>query len=503
VLTKSGRLIIIAACAFVFSLILVFNLGTEFIPTLEEGLIQVQVVGAPSTSLQEMTRIMTLMQDKISKHSEVTYVLIRIGRPEAGSHPHPVNTAEIMVGLLPYDEWSGGRDKQDLIEDIRHDLDFYPGLQFHIAQPIQNEFDELLSGVKAELAVKLYGEDMTILRRQGEEIKAIMSGVRGIADLSLEQSYGQPQIVVDVDVNKASRYGLSVDDVLELVELGIGGEVVGQVYERVRRFGIFIRLDEPYRRDVEKLSQLMIKSPDGKLVPISSVADIREEIGPIQINREKNQRRIVVQANIEGRDMGSVVSDIQNELSENLNLPPGYFIEYGGQFKNQQRAMARLAIIVPITLSIIFLLLYMAFNSIRHAILIYANIPFALIGGVLALFLSGQYLSVPASVGFITLFGIAVLNGVVMISYFNDLKSRGLPLGQVVMEGSILRLRPVLMTALTTMIGLVPLLFSQGIGSEVQRPLATVVVGGLFTSTALTLFLLPVLYNAVERRWGK
>ncbi|MBU1881622.1 CusA/CzcA family heavy metal efflux RND transporter, partial [bacterium] len=496
---NKGRMVVIAALlALLISLMLIPNLGTEFIPTLEEGSIQVQVVGAPSTSLEEMTRIMALMQDKVAQHAEVTYVLIRIGRPEAGSHPHPVNTAEIMVGLKPYGQWSGGRDKQDLIADLRIDLESYPGLQFHIAQPIQNEFDELLSGVKAELAVKVYGDDMTILRQKGEEIKALMSAVEGITDLSVEQSFGQPQIVVEVDVPKASRYGLNVDDVMEMVELGIGGEVIGQVYENVRRFGIFVRLDEPYRKDVEKISQLMINTPEGKLIPISSVAEIREEIGPIQINREKNQRRVVVQANIEGRDLGGVVSDIQHQLSANLDLPSGYFIEYGGQFKNQQRAMARLGIIVPITLFLIFLLLYSAFGSIRHALLIYANIPFALIGGVLALFISGQYLSVPASVGFIALFGIAVLNGVVMVSYFNDLKKRGLPLDQVVMEGSILRMRPVLMTAMTTMIGLVPLLFSGGLGSEVQRPLATVVVGGLFTSTALTLYLLPLLYKVIE-----
>lgn len=493
---------ILTFAALFLSLALIPFLGTEFIPTLEEGSIQVQVVGAPSTSLGEMTRIMDLTREKISKHWEVTYVLIRIGRPEAGSHPHPVNTAEIMVGLKPYDEWPGNRSKQDLIEGIRHDLDSYPGLQFHIAQPIQNEFDELLSGVKAELAVKLYGEDMTLLRRKGEEIKSIMSGVKGIADLSLEQSFGQPQVVVDVDVEKTARYGLSVDDVLELVELGIGGEVIGQVYEGVRRFGIFVRLDEPYRRDVEKISQLMINTPEGRLVPISSVAEIREEIGPIQINREKNQRRIVVQANVEGRDMGSVVAEIKKQLSHNLDLPPGYFIEYGGQFKNQQRAMARLAIIVPVTLLIIFILLYSAFNSLRHAVLIYLNIPFALIGGIVGLYISGQYLSVPASVGFIALFGVAVLNGVVMISYFNDLRRQGMPIQEVIIKGAMLRVRPVLMTALVAMLGLIPLLISRGIGSEVQRPLATVVVGGLFTSTALTLFLLPILYRSVERRWG-
>ena len=485
----------ISVTALIVSIALIPFLGTEFIPTLEEGMIQIRVDSAPSTSLEEMTTIMEIFQEKITKYSEVTYVLTRIGRPEAGSHPHPVNSAEIMVGLLPYDEWDKGRSKQDLINDLREDLEMYPGIRIIIAQPIQNMFDELLSGVKAELAVKLYGEDLNLLRNLGNEVKEEMSQVVGITDLSVEQSFGQPQIVIEVDPKKAGRLGLSTNDILKVVEIGIGGEIFGQIYEKNRRFGILVRLDEKYRNDIEAISNLMIHSEDGVLVPLSSVAAIKETIGPIQITRENNQRRIAIQSNIEGRDIGSVVKELRKRIDENVDLPPGYFIEYGGQFENQQRAMTRLGIIVPITMLIIFLLLYSAFGSFKSAVLIYLNIPFALIGGVFALFISGQYLSVPASVGFIALFGVAVQNGVVLVSYFNRLYLRDIVLEKVILEGALLRLNPVIMTALTTMLGLTPLVLSQGIGSEVQRPLATVVIGGLFTSTILTLIILPVLYK--------
>lgn len=491
-----------ALVLFLLTLLLVPKLGTEFIPTLEEGSIQVGVAGVPSTSLREMTRILQFQSEKIVKYPEVTDVVTRIGRPEAGSHPHPTNTAEIHIELKPFDEWAKGRTKQDLVNDIRRDLENYPGVQISISQPIQNMFDELISGVKAELAIKLYGENMDELRKKGEEIKDVLTAIPGITDLAMEQSFGQPAVQIDVDALAAARYGLAVDDVLQAVELGVGGEEVGQVFQTTRRFGILLRFDERFRHDTEAIGNIMIRSPEGALIPISDVAEINEVIGPIQINREKNQRRIVIQANVEGRDLGGVVGEIQGKIKENIKLSPGYFIEYGGQFENQRRAMTRLAIIVPVTLIVIFLLLYTAFNSLRHATLICLNVPFALIGGILGLYLSGQYLSVPASIGFIALFGVAVLNGVVLVSFLNRLRQTGLSLERVVVEGVLMRVRPVSMTALVTMLGLVPLLFSTGIGAEVQRPLATVVVGGLFTSTTLTLYLLPLLYRMFEEKWG-
>ncbi|MBT3232762.1 MAG: efflux RND transporter permease subunit [Calditrichaeota bacterium] len=503
IIAKPLMVILPSVIALGISLLLIPHLGTEFIPTLEEGAISVQVIAAPSTSLEEMTRILEIQQEKMAKHQEVTYCVTLIGRPEAGSHPHPVNTAHIQLGLIPFKEWDSGRTKQDLINEIRVELEAYPGIQIAVSQPIQNMFDELLSGVKAELAIKLFGEDLEVLRTKGDEIKNLLGNVEGIADLSLEQSFGQPQVQIDVDNEIAARYGLGVDDIMETIEIGIGGEVIGQVYQQTRRFGILVRYDDRFRDDVDAIGNIRIHTSSGSFVPLSTVAKISEVLGPIQINREKNQRRIVVQANVEGRDLGSVVNEMQAVLKENLELPPGYFIEYGGQFENQRRAMARLGIIVPLTMLIIFILLFSAFNNMRHAILIYLNIPFALIGGVLALYITGQYLSVPASIGFIALFGNAVQNGIVMVSYFNDLRKKGLPLNEVILKGAVLRVRPVSMTALTTILGLVPLLIATGIGSEIQRPLAIVVVGGLLTSTTLTLYLLPSLYGIIERKWGK
>ena len=502
VIAKPSMVILPSLLALVVSILLIPHLGTEFIPTLEEGAISVQVIAAPSTSLKEMTRILEIQQEKMAKHKEVTYCVTLIGRPEAGSHPHPVNTAHIQLGLKPFSEWDSGRTKQDLINELRVELEAYPGIQIAVSQPIQNMFDELLSGVKAELAIKLFGEDLEILRSKGDEIKSLLGNVAGIADLSVEQSFGQPQVQIDVDNEAAARYGLGVDDIMETIEIGIGGEVIGQVYQQTRRFGILVRYDERFRDDVDAIGNIRIHTPNGSFVPLSAVAEIRQVLGPIQINREKNQRRIVIQANVEGRDLGSVVSEIQTVLKDELELPPGYFIEYGGQFENQRRAMARLGIIVPLTMFIIFILLFSAFNNMRHALLIYLNIPFALIGGILALYFTGQYLSVPASIGFIALFGNAVQNGIVMVSYFNELRKKGLPLNEVILQGSILRVRPVSMTALTTILGLVPLLIATGIGAEVQRPLAIVVVGGLLTSTTLTLYLLPSLYSIIERKWG-
>lgn len=489
--------------ALIMSLVLIPFLGTEFVPTLEEGSLQIGVIGSPSTSLEEMTRIMEIQTEKVSRYDEVTEVVTRIGRPETGSHPHPVNTAEIHVELKPFEEWRQGRNKQDLIRNIRRDLESYPGIQISISQPIQNMFDELISGVKAELAIKIYGEDMDVLRKKGKEIQELVSTISGVADLSLEQSFGQPQVQIDVNREKAFRSGLGIDDILETIELGVGGRVISQVYQQTRRFGIHIRFDEKYRSDIEAIGNIRIRTSSGALIPLSDIAGINEVIGPIQINREKNQRRAVLQANVEDRDLGSAVKDIQEIIDQNKDLQAGYFVEYGGQFENQRRAMTRLSIIVPITMLLIFILLYSAFNNFRHTVLIYLNIPFALIGGILSLYISGQYLSVPASIGFIALFGNAVQNGIVMVSHFNVLRARGLSIKDVIIRGSILRLRPVSITALTTILGLAPLLLSTSIGAEVQRPLATVVVGGLLTSTTLTLFLLPVLYGVFESRWGK
>jgi cobalt-zinc-cadmium resistance protein CzcA len=492
----------LALLAFVGAISLIPSLGTEFIPTLEEGTIQINVNMAPSISLEKATETIMRLERMILEFPEVEQTISKIGRPEAGSHPHPVNSSHIQLILLPEDEWVGVESKEELVEALNAKLSEYPGVQLVFSQPIQNMFDELLSGVKTQLAVKLYGDDIEILRSKADEIRSVIEPVDGLVDLSTEQSFGQPQVQIIADRDACSRYNVNVANILEIVELAIGGEVVDQVFLNTRRFGIQVRFNERYRDDAEAIKNLMVRSSDGVLIPMSQVAEVKTVTGPIQINRENNQRRWVISANVRGRDMGGVVSDIQRLVRDHVEIPPGYYLEYGGQFENQQRAMKRLGIIVPVTLGLIFLLLYMSLGSMRSAVLIFVNVPLALIGGVFGLYITGEYLSVPASVGFIALFGIAVQNGLVLVTYINQLRARGMQQAEAIMQACSLRVRPVLMTALTTIFGLVPLLLSQGMGSEVQRPLAVVVVFGLLSSTFLTLVLIPALYGWLVPRGG-
>lgn len=491
------KLIVIAAtlAVFILSLSLVPHLGTEFIPTLEEGVIQVNVVMAPSISLEKATETIMKLERRIKMFDEVDMTVAKIGRPEAGSHPHPVNSAHIQLMLKPVKQWKNHRNKAELVESLNKSLSGYPGVQLNFSQPIQNMFDELLSGIKTQLAVKLYGDDINVLKIKAEEIKEVIEPVRGLVDLSTEQSFGQPQVQIIANREACARYGVNVSDILEVVEVAIGGETVDQVFLNTRRFGIHVRLDERHRHNTEVIGNILVHTSDGLQVPLSQVAQIKEVVGPIQINRENNQRRWVISANVRGRDMGSVVADIQKLVQSKIELPSGYYLEYGGQFENQQRAMNRLSVIVPIALSLIFFMLYMSLGSLKSASLIFVNVPLALIGGILGLYFTGEYLSVPASVGFIALFGIAVQNGLVLVSYINQLREEGHGTSEAIVEASLLRLRPVLMTALTTILGLVPLLISHGMGSEVQRPLAVVVVFGLISSTFLTLVLIPTLYQ--------
>ncbi len=495
VLRFKALVLILTVVIFIGCLFLIPHLGTEFIPTLEEGAIQINVTMAPSISLVKATETIMTLERVVMGFDGVRQTVAKIGRPEAGSHPHPVNSSHIQVLLKPQERWQEYDSKEELIEALNETLSEYPGIQLMFSQPIQNMFDELLSGVKTQLAIRLYGEDLTTLRTKAEEIKEIIQPVDGLVDLSTEQSFGQPQVQIVADREACARYGVDVSGILEVVELAIGGEVISQIYLNTRRFGIYVRYDERFRNDPESIRNLLVHSSDGVLIPLSQVAEVKTIIGPIQINREKNQRRWIISGNVRGRDMGGVVGDIRKLVKDNIDLPPGYYLEYGGQFENQERAMKRLSIIVPVTLFLIFLLLYMSFGTLRSATLIFINVPLALIGGIIGLYVTGEYLSVPASVGFIALFGIAVQNGLVLVSYINQLRDDGLPASEAVMEASLLRLRPVLMTALTTILGLVPLLLSHGIGSEVQRPLAVVVVFGLLSSTFLTLVLIPILYE--------
>ena len=487
-----------SVCALALSLFSLRSLGTEFIPTLEEGSIMIGVTMTPSISLEKGTETVLRMEQKIMKFAEVEETVSRVGRPEAGSHPHPVNYAEIHIELKPHEEWKDFSTKAELIQGLNKELGTIPGVQMNFTQPIQNAFDELISGVKTQLAIKIYGEDLQLLREKATKIRNTIDDVPGLVDLSAEQSFGQPQVQIVANRKACARYGVSVSNILEMIEMAVGGEVIDNIYLNTRRFGIHLRYQEKYRDDLEAISNMLLTTYKDELIPLGQVAEVKQVIGPIQINREKNQRRWIVQGNIRGRDMGSVVADIQKIIAEEVKLPPGYSIEYGGQFENQQRAMARLAIIVPIVIGGVFLMLWITFGSIRHAFIIIVNVPLALVGGILGLFIMREYLSVPASIGFIALFGIAVQNGMVLVSYFNDLRDRGKSVDDAVREGSLLRLRPVLMTAVTTILGLMPLLLSTGIGSKVQRPLASVVVFGLTTSTLLTLFVIPAVYGWIE-----
>jgi len=492
---KRKTVLMVVLIAFACSVSLIPLLGTEFIPTLEEGSILIGVTMAPSISLEKGTEVIQALERKIIAFDEVEEVISRIGRPEAGSHPHPVNYAEIHIELNERDTWPNYKSKKDLIEALNESLSAYPGVQLNFTQPIQNAFDELLSGIRAQVAVKLFGEDLDILRSKAQEIHNSIDNIPGLVDLAVEQSFGQPQIQIIADRQACARYGINVSKIMELVELAIGGEVIDNIYLNIRRFGIHVRYQEPYRSNPKVIEDLLVQAGDGTLVPLKQVAQIKEVVGPIQINREKNQRRWVIQGNVRGRDMGSVIADIKKRIADKVQLPAGYYVEYGGQFENQQRAMTRLSIIVPVVITLVFLVLCLTFGSIGEAMLIIINVPLALIGGVLGLYVMGEYLSVPAAVGFIALFGIAVQNGVVLVSCINLLQIQGMEMKEAIITGALQRLRPVLMTATTTVLGLLPLLLSKGIGSEVQRPLAAVVVFGLTSATLLTLFVIPAFYR--------
>ena len=484
-----------AVIAFIISVLLVPRLGTEFIPVLEEGVIQINITMAPSISLVKGTETIMKLERQIRSFREVASTIAKIGRPEAGSHPHPVNFANIQVTLKPQKEWKDYKSKAKLIAALNTMLSQYPGIQLSFTQPIQNLFDELLSGVRTQLAIKIYGDDLSVLRVKAEEIKETIEGIEGLVDLATEQSFGQPQVQIIADRDACARYGVNVSEILEIVELAIGGEVVDQIFLNTRRFGIHVRYQEPFRKSSEAIENLLVHTSEGYRIPLSQVAQVKKLVGPIQINREKNQRRWTISANVRERDMGSVVTDIQKRIEEKIQLPSGYYLEYGGQFENQQRAMKKLGVIVPTALLLIFFMLYLSLGNLRYALMIFVNVPLALIGGVFGLLIAGEYLSVPASVGFIALFGIAVQNGLVLVSYINQLRNEGMDTKAAITEGALLRLRPVLMTALTTVLGLVPLLLSRGMGSEVQRPLAIVMVSGLISSTFLTLVLIPALYQ--------
>lgn len=472
------------------------RLGSEFVPRLDEGDLLIRATMAPSISIEESRNTMLRFEKRlIEKFPEVTRVVSRVGRGEVGAHADPVNSAEAFVALKPQDQWTTAKTSDELYAKISKAFESFPGAQFNVTQPIAAAVDELLTGTKAELAIKIFGADMDILKEKASEIETVIRGIPGATDVQKDQVSGTPQLLIRIDRQAIARYGVNVEDVQNVIRTAVGGETAGQIFEGIRRFDITVRFTEEARNDIESIRHILIAAPDGAKVPLDQLATIEEIIGPRQITRENNQRFITVQCNVRGRDIGSFVSEGQKAIAEKIKMPPGYLINWGGQFELQQEANKRLVLVVPITLLIILLLLFMNFSSLKNTLLILLNIPLALVGGVVALWLTGQNLSVPASVGFIALFGIALENGMVLVTYLNQLLRDGVPIDKASVQGACMRLRPVLMTAITTALGLIPLLMSSGTGSEVQRPLATVVTGGLFTSTVLTLLVIPALYK--------
>lgn len=492
---KRPALIIIASIVlFAFAASTVPKIGTEFVPELEEGTINLRTTLAPSASLETSISVAKKLEEQLMTFPEVTYALSRIGRAEIGGDPEPVNNIEIYIGLKPIEEWTSASDRIGLQELMEHKLEIHPGLLFNFSQPIATRVDELLSGVKAQLAIKLIGKELTVLAERGKAIEEQVKQIAGAVDVAMEQIAGEAQLVIRPDRAALSRFGISISQVMSLVEQGVGGASAGQVIQGNERYDIYVRLQEQYRNSAQAIKNLRIQAINGAWVRVSDVAQVQIESGPPQIRRDDVQRRVVIQANVQGRDMGSVVNDIKQVIADNVDLPVGYSVDIGGQYENQQRAQHRLMIVVPVSIALIALLLYFAFNSVGQALLILINVPLALIGGIFALYLTGQYLSVPSSVGFITLFGLAVLNGVVMVENINQRINDGYSMQDAVFDGAVSRLRPVLMTALTSALGLIPLLLSKGVGAEIQKPLASVIEGGLISATFLTLFVVPCLF---------
>ncbi|OGV97877.1 MAG: cytochrome-c peroxidase [Nitrospinae bacterium RIFCSPLOWO2_02_FULL_39_110] len=489
----------IAISLFIGSLLLVPFIGREFVPAMDEGSIVINILRLPSIALEDSLDITTVVERELMKLPEVKTVVTRTGTDEIGTDPMGPELSDVFIALQPREKWRF-KTKAEIQDRMREAIENIPGIAFIFSQPIQMRVDELVSGVRAQIAVKLFGEDMKVLQEKASQITAVLKNIRGVADLRVQQIAGQYYLEIKADRRAMARYGINIADLNEVVEIIRAGRVATEVIEGQRRFGILVRLPDEWSKSTEAIGNLTVSAPNGARIPLKDITDIRVVEGPSSINREEGQRRIVIEANVEGRDIVSFVEEGQRLLSRKVKLPVGYYVSWGGQFENQQRAMKRLSIVVPLSITLVFFLLFSTFNSARYATLILLNLPMALIGGIVGLWVSGQYLSVPASVGFIALFGVAVLNGIVLVSYINKLREEGLALEDAIMIGCEKRLRPVLMTALVAILGLTPLLFATGPGSEVQKPLATVVVGGLITSTPLTLIILPILYRWFEEK---
>jgi cobalt-zinc-cadmium resistance protein CzcA len=501
-LRRRWTTLLVAAGILAASLLLVPFVGTEFLPPLDEGAIAFNVVRLPSASLEGSIAVGTEMERRLlAKFPEVETVVTKTGRAEISEDPMGPEQSDVFIMLRPRNEWGTGRNKRELSAAIHEELSEIPGLRFSFSQPIALRVNELISGIKSDLAVKVFGPDLEVLRENANRMAAAIGAVEGAEDVKVEQIAGFAQVEVVVDRKAIARYKINVSDINEIIETAVGGKVATTVVDGQMRFAVLVRFPEEKRDGIPAIDRILVPSPEGPRVPLGQLAEIREVEAPAQISRENGMRRVVVECNIRGRDMGSFVGEVREAIGPIVQgLPSGYFVDFGGQFENQQRAMQRLAIVVPVSILLIFLMLFSAFDSARSALLVLLNLPFALVGGILAIFLANINLSVSSVVGFIALFGIAVENGTVLVAFFNQLRDQGMDAVEAVKRGCELRFRPLLMTALTTLLGLTPLLYASGSGSEIQRPLAVVVLGGLVSSMLLTLIVLPVLYSIVESR---
>lgn len=499
--------IVLALALFGVSWMVFQKLGGEFIPTLDEGDFALHQILPPGSSLQQSVEVAANIQYLLlEKFPEVETVVTKIGSAEIPTDPMPIEVGDIIVRMKPKGEWVTASTREEMFEKMEMELSVIPGVQYEFTQPIQMRFNELIAGVREDIAIKIFGEDPELLAGFASEAEKLIKGIQGIGDIRVEQTLGLPQIIVEYERDKIAKYGLNIEDLNFILRAAFAGETAGVVLEGERRFDLVVRLQKDYRQDIENLKNLPVPIPvhagesEGEHhIPLREVAKIEFREGPAQISREDAKRRIVVGVNARNRDMAGLVKEIRSTLDEKLNLPPGYYVQYGGQFENLQEANARLGIAVPVALLLILVLLFFTFNSLKQAVLIFTAIPLAAIGGVFALWIRGMPFSISAGIGFIALSGVAVLNGIVLIACFNQLRKEGLTdMREIVFKGTRLRLRPVIMTAAVAALGFLPMALSNSAGAEVQRPLATVVIGGLITATFLTLVVLPVLYSLVE-----
>jgi cobalt-zinc-cadmium resistance protein CzcA len=490
----------VAVGLLVLSGILFTKLGSEFIPQLDEGSLVIQPVRVRTVDAEQTVKLVTAFEKKVLQVPEVVTIFSRSGTPEVATDPMPLSLTDSFVMLQPREKWRAGMTKQKLIEELTEKVNQVPGQGYNFSQPIQMRFAELVSGVKADIGIKIFGEDLRELKMKADEIAAVVRELPGAQDVEVEQVDEVPVLQIEIDRDAISRVGVNIDDIQDVVKVALGGEPIGQIIEGDKRFGLTVKLPDRIRNDVGEIKSIPIETPEGGSVPLSSLAQIEIVPAPAQISREMGKRRVVVQLNVRGTDLGSFVLAAQNAIRSNVQLKEGYYITWGGQFENLQKASARLTLVVPIALSLIFILLFSTFGSLRQATLIFSGVPLAITGGIIALFARGMPFSITAGVGFIALSGVAVLNGVVMVSAINRLREEGkFGVREAVLEGAAQRLRPVLMTALVAALGFIPMAINTGIGAEVQRPLATVVIGGIMSATVLTLLVLPVLYTWFEK----